>query len=229
VKALLVDLDDTLLDYSGGVDECWEAACVSAAPASVDHAALVVALAETRVWFWSDPLRHRHERTNMLRAWTRIAAHALERCGAADDTVAHAIGRDFAERRRRRMQLFPETLACLQRWRARGVPLALVTNGDAAEQRWKIQTYGLAPFFGAMVIEGEFGAGKPDEIVYRHALQALGVRPEETWMVGDHLEFDVDAPQQLGVRGVWIDRAGRGLPAGGTVRPHRVIRDLTEL
>lgn len=229
MKALLVDLDDTLLDYSGGVDECWQAACVSAAPASVDQAALVRALAETRVWFWSDPLRHRHERTNMLRAWTRIAAHALERCGVADEILAQAIGRDFAERRRRRMQLFPEALACLQQWRARGVPLALVTNGDAREQRWKIETYGLAPFFGAMVIEGEFGAGKPDEIVYRHALQALGVRPEETWMVGDHLEFDVDAPQQLGVRGVWIDRAGRGLPAGAAVRPHRVIRDLTEL
>ncbi|MBI2492029.1 MAG: hypothetical protein HYV94_08035, partial [Candidatus Rokubacteria bacterium] len=26
VKALLVDLDDTLLDYSGGVDRHWEAA-----------------------------------------------------------------------------------------------------------------------------------------------------------------------------------------------------------
>jgi putative hydrolase of the HAD superfamily len=229
MKALLLDLDDTLLDYSGGVEECWQAACVSAAPAAVDQAALLRALAETRAWFWSDPVRHRRERADMLGAWTRIAAHALERCGAADAAVAEAIGRDFAARRRRRMQLFPESLACLEHWRARGVPLALVTNGDASEQRWKIETYQLAPFFGAMVIEGEFGAGKPDEVVYRHALQALGVRPEEAWMVGDHLEFDVDAPQRLGLRGVWVDRAGQGLPAGGAVRPHRVIRDLREL
>ena len=27
MKALLVDLDDTLLDYTGGVDECWLYAC----------------------------------------------------------------------------------------------------------------------------------------------------------------------------------------------------------
>ena len=34
MKTLLVDLDDTLLDYSGGVDECWTAACETiAAPA----------------------------------------------------------------------------------------------------------------------------------------------------------------------------------------------------
>jgi putative hydrolase of the HAD superfamily len=229
MKALLLDLDDTLLDYSGGVEECWEAACVSAAPGAVDRAALLRALAETRTWFWSDPVRHRRERTDMLGAWTRIAAHALERCGAADTAAAEAIGREFSARRRGRMALFPEALACLQHWRARGVPLALVTNGDAREQRWKIDTYQLAPFFGAMVIEGEFGAGKPDEIVYRHALQALGVRPEEAWMVGDHLEFDVQAPQRLGLRGVWIDRAGRGLPANAEVRPHRVIRNLEEL
>jgi putative hydrolase of the HAD superfamily len=229
MKALLVDLDDTLLDYSGGVEECWQAACVECAPAAVEQAGLLRALADTRVWFWSDPERHRRERTDMLGAWTRIAAHALERCGVPDAAAAEAIGREFAARRRRRMQLFPEALACLQQWRARGIPLALVTNGDAREQRWKIDTYQLAPFFGAMVIEGEFGAGKPDEIVYRHALQALGVRPEEAWMVGDHLEFDVDAPQRLGLRGVWVDRRQQGLPSGATVRPHRVIRDLREL
>ncbi|HUF93141.1 MAG TPA: HAD family hydrolase [Candidatus Limnocylindria bacterium] len=229
MKALLVDLDDTLLDYSGGVEECWQAACVSAAPGSVDQAALLRALAETRVWFWSDPARHRRERTDMLGAWTRIAAHALERCGGAPAGVAEAIGREFAARRRRRMQLFPEALGCLRHWRARGIPLALVTNGDAREQRWKIDTYGLAPFFDVMVIEGEFGAGKPDEIVYRHALQALGVRAEEAWMVGDHLEFDVEAPQRLGARGVWVDRAGRGVPPGAAVRPYRVIQSLTEL
>ena len=29
VKHLLLDLDDTLLDYSGGVDECWSASCAT--------------------------------------------------------------------------------------------------------------------------------------------------------------------------------------------------------
>ena len=71
--------------------------------------------------------------------------------------------------------------------------------------------------------------GKPDEAVYRHALQALGAVPTEASMVGDHLEWDVGAPQQLGLRGVWMDRGGRGLPSGSTVRPHRIIRSLEEL
>jgi len=229
VKALLLDLDDTLLDYSGGVEAHWEAAVRTHAPAALDPATLVAVVAETRRWFWEDPARHRRERVNMLGAWQHIVEFALEHLGVEAAGVAGAIARDFAARRRAAMRLFPDTLESLERFRRRGVPLGLVTNGDAAQQRDKIERHGLAPFFGAIVIEGEFGAGKPDVIVYREALAQLGAAPDAAWMVGDHLEFDVEAPQSLGLKGVWVDREGRGLPAGSPVRPHQIVRSLRDL
>ena len=123
LKALLVDLDDTLLDYTGGVDECWLHACEAlAGPAGIDPPGLVAAIAETRRWFWSDPGRHRTERADMLRAWTRIAAHALGRMGRADEALAGCIATDFADRRWERMTLFPGVVAALEALRARGVP-----------------------------------------------------------------------------------------------------------
>jgi putative hydrolase of the HAD superfamily len=48
-------------------------------------------------------------------------------------------------------------------------------------------------------------------------------------MVGDNLEWDVAAPQRLGLTGVWVDRAGTGLAAGSAVRPDRVIREFREI
>jgi len=81
VRALLLDLDDTLLDYSGGVDAHWEAAVAACAPPGLDRMKLLIALAETRRWFWDDPDRHRRERVNMLAAWRHIAEYALERTG----------------------------------------------------------------------------------------------------------------------------------------------------
>jgi putative hydrolase of the HAD superfamily len=48
-------------------------------------------------------------------------------------------------------------------------------------------------------------------------------------MVGDHIEFDVGAPQRLGLRGVWVDRAGAGVPVDADVRPHLVVRDLSTM
>jgi putative hydrolase of the HAD superfamily len=165
----------------------------------------------------------------MLGAWQHIVEFALERLGRPLPDLAAAIAQDYAARRRTVMRLFPDSRACLTELRRRGIPLALVTNGDASQQRYKIERHDLARFFDAIVIEGEFGTGKPDEAVYRHALGALGISPREALMVGDHLEWDVGAPQRLGLTGVWMDRGGLGLPDGSAVQPHRIIRSLDEL
>lgn len=230
MKALLVDLDDTLLDYSGGVDECWERACRSAAaPAGIELAALMPALARSRRWFWDDPVRHARERTNMNGAWRQIVAHALAGIGHPSERVAVEVAEAFAANRWERMALYPGARETLTRLRARGVPLALVTNGDHTHQRRKIEMHDLARYFDVIVIEGEFGVGKPDASVYRHALGALAVPPREAWMVGDNLEWDVAAPQRLGLRAAWVDAPGQGLPRESPVRPDRILRTFTDI
>jgi len=77
----------------------------------------------------------------------------------------------------------------------------------------KIERFGLEPIFDAILIEGELGFGKPDPRVYELALTRLGQSRAETWMVGDHLEWDVAAPQQLGIYGIWVDAQSKGRPA----------------
>jgi len=225
MRALLVDLDDTLLDYTGGVDDSWHEAC--AACSGHDPAVLAKAIVQARRWFWDDPERHRRERVDMMGAWTKIAARALEDLNAASAPLAARIAEDFAARRWQRMSLFPGVLEALGRLRQRGVPLALVTNGDRRQQRRKIEQHDLERFFDVIVIEGEFGVGKPEEPVYRHALAALAARPDEAWMVGDNLEWDVAAPQRLGLRAAWIDLAGAGLAAGVDVRPDLIFPTFT--
>jgi putative hydrolase of the HAD superfamily len=230
VKFVLFDLDDTLLDYSCGSEDCWrESAETVAALAGIDLACLVDALAQSRRWFWGDPDRHRRERIDMLGAWRKIAEDAFARAGARDVRLAAGLADDFAARRRAAWRLFPETLDVLAQLRQRAVRLALVTNGDLRHQRDKVERHGLASFFEAILIEGELGVGKPEPIVYRRALDALGADPADASMVGDHLEWDVFAPQRLGLRGVWIDREARGLPVDSGAAPDRIIRDLREL
>lgn len=200
-----------------------------ATPAGVDAGALARALEGSRRWFWSDPDRHRRERVDMLRAWSNIAAHGLGTLGISRRDLARKIAEEFAARRRRAWRLFPDARPVLERLREAGVPLGLVTNGDPTMQHDKIERFDLAPFFGVIVIEGEFGAGKPDAAVFRHALDRLAVAPARATMIGDHLDWDVAGAQHVGARGIWIDRAGAGLPAGARVTPDRIIRGLDEL
>ena len=191
---------------------------------------LVAAIADTRRWFWDDPERQRRERVNMLGAWQHIVEFALERLGQSPAGLAAAIARDYAGRRREMMRLFPDALGCLTELRRRGVPLALVTNGDAVQQRDKIERHGLAHYLRhdrdrGRVRRGQARLGGVPAVAPRRSAW----RRREAWMVGDHLVWDVDAPQQLGLRGVWVDRGGRGLPPDSAVRPHRIIRSLDEL
>jgi putative hydrolase of the HAD superfamily len=195
----------------------------------IDPGALMEAIVVSRRSFWSDPERHRRERVDMERAWRTITASALEAVGTRDDSLAAAISQDFSARRFACMALFPGAADALARLRDLGVTLALVTNGDARHQRRKIGQHDLARFFDAIVIESEFGVGKPDESVYRHVLAELRVTPSRAWMVGDNLEWDVIAPQRLGLKGAWIDSEGAGVPAAATARPDLIIRAFTEI
>ena len=230
MRAVLFDLDDTLLDYSGAVERCWADACTTIGSLEgIEPETLVPAIEATRRWFWSDPDRHARERVRMLDAWTKIAAGALESIGRPSPAVARAIAEDFAGRRRAAMQLFPDALPCLTALRTGGARLGLVTNGDPAMQHEKIARFALGGLFDVVLIEGEFGKGKPDPGVYHHVLGALDVPALEATMVGDNLDWDVAGAQRVGIRGVWIDRATRGLPAGHPVRPDRVIGSLAEL
>ena len=75
------------------------------------------------------------------------------------------------------------------------------------------------------------GFGKPDLRAFRCALAAPGVAPEEAWMVGDNLVWDICGAQQAGIYAIWINVHGSGLDAedGVSVTPDRVVASLAEL
>lgn len=69
------------------------------------------------------------------------------------------------------------------------IRLALLTNGNADMQWIKIRRFDLSLLFDSIVVEGDFGVGKPEERIYLHALEQLGVSANETWMIGDKVIF----------------------------------------
>lgn len=143
--------------------------------------------------------------------------------------VALAFSERFSNARAVSTRLFGDALSTLEALQRTGIRLALVTNGAEDIQREKLVRFDLVRLFEHVQIEGEHGFGKPEDRAYTHAMASLGVEPAHTWMVGDNLEWEVAAPQKFGIRGIWYDYRGAGLPSGCTVRPDRTIRRLSEL
>jgi hypothetical protein len=92
-----------------------------------------------------------------------------------------------------------------------------VTNGDASQQRDKIERFGLAPYFEVMVIEGEVGAGKPDKAVFRYAPDRLGAGPARARPARSDSMFELQAERpgvQIDDREQKIRRAEEVVSAG---------------
>lgn len=229
-RGVLIDLDDTILDDSGNVESCWADACAEATPRlpGLDAAALQRAVREYADSWWRDHERNRRGRLDLRAATREIVSEVMRRLGH-DTSTAVAIANHYRDLREERTTVFPGAIETLERLRARGVRLGLMTNGAGPSQRAKIERFNLAPHFEHIVIEGEFGCGKPDPRVFQSLLAGLKVEPHETWAVGDNLEADVYGSMALGIHGIWHDFRREGLPEGSSVQPDRVIHALSEL
>ena len=229
---ILIDLDDTILDDSGGVERCWADACAEAAKRvpGLDAAALQEAIAAHASWWWSDIQRTKRGRLDLQAATLEIFGDVMRRRGCIDAEIVTDIAKFYRALRNERATVFEGAIETLDWLRARGVRLGLMTNGGGFAQRAKIERFGrLAQYFEHVGIEGEFGCGKPDPRVFQTLLAALRVKPHETWAVGDNIEIDVFGAMDVGIHGIWVDASGRGLPAGATRLPDRVIASLKEL
>ncbi|MBI4888536.1 MAG: HAD family hydrolase, partial [Acidobacteria bacterium] len=140
-RALLLDLDDTIVDGRAVVD-CWGVACACCAPAA-DPQAVLAEILRLREWFWSDPERHRLGRLDLPAARRRIAEMAVAAVGCTDEGLAARIAERYDRCRDERTALFPDAIGTLKWLREAGCRLALVTNGAAGAQRQKIERFGL--------------------------------------------------------------------------------------
>ncbi len=229
-KALLIDLDDTLINYDGVATAAWFDACNAAAnnhPLTVE--ALVEAIEHYAHWYWSDSERHRVGRNNLEETRRLTAREALKRLGHPDDELGNLIGDAYCRIRDEKLHLFPGTREALESLKQNGVPMCLVTNGEKHLQRRKIERFLLEPYFKGILIEGELGYGKPDERVFKQALEILGVPARDSWIIGDNYEWEVVAPRKLGFTCVWVDNRQSGPPAGAVVRPHAIISIFSEV
>lgn len=94
--------------------------------------------------------------------------------------------------------------------------MGLLTNGPSDLQRRKIAVIGLERLLDAVAISQEIGVSKPAGDAYRRAAQMLGCEPDETAMVGDQVEGDVEGPLRAGYRlAVLVGGRPARLPPGG--------------
>lgn len=230
-KAVFFDMDNTILAYDVKSPQSWERAFARVAPQlpGVDVGRFTQAMNQIRPWFWGDPARDQRARLDLTTARREMVALALSQLGVEAGEAGNRMADAYGEIQEESIEAYPGAIDTLRRLRGMGKGMALITNGVSRLQRAKIDRFGLESLFDCIIVEGEFGAGKPDPRVYQHALESLAVAPPEALMVGDNLLADIAEAQGVGIPAVWVDWKGGGLPEDSPATPDAVVQSITEL
>jgi putative hydrolase of the HAD superfamily len=141
------------------------------------------------------------------RFWARVYTTLLAELGLPPaDGLKRAVYETFSDLANYR--LFPDVLSTLERLEAAGLALGVVSNFE----EWLeglLEALGVTRFFDVRIISGVEGVEKPDQRIFRLALDRTGVLPEESVYVGDSPSFDIDPARSVGMFPVLIDRRGR--------------------
>ena len=201
-RAVLFDLDDTLIDHRHaaqaamtGVRERFPAlASVPLADLAREHHRLLELLHGAVALGSLDIAQARVERYRRLFAFAGAdGRHA----GAAAE-----LHRRVYQAHRRAVDGALDLLLLLRR----DARIAVVTNNTVSEQAEKLATFGFAPHVDALVTSEEVGAAKPDARIFAAALARVGCAASEAVMVGDSWVHDVQGARAAGIAAVWFDR-----------------------
>lgn len=212
ISALLLDLDDTLIDTRAAMVAAGEVAVAELWPQAgpeVHHAAAVRFHADPSGFF----LRFT---TGELTFPEMRQARVAELLGsfslAATGDVTLRFEQVYAPAFAARVRLFEDVVPFVGAVSMIGTPMGLLTNSSSVHTAQKLELTGLTSVFAVVATRDTLGFGKPDARAFRHACRLMGSAPAETLYVGDHLEIDAIAARDAGLPALWLQRDQGGSP-----------------
>lgn len=204
LKVVLFDLDDTLVNQVGAS----RAALLDWLP----ELGLDLDDPEELVTAWgviAEEAYGRYQRREITFAeQRRVRVREFLGCDATDDE-ADELFSGYLTRYEAGWTAFDDAVPALRRVRDAGLVVAVLTNGDSAHQRSKLDRTGLAGHLDVVVASDDLPAGKPDPRAYVATCEILGVTPGDVLMVGNDVEKDYQGPVDAGLDAVLLDRADR--------------------
>jgi putative hydrolase of the HAD superfamily len=239
LKAVLFDLDETLIDWSGA--EPWEDYLLRRLSGVFNFVhSDVCPLNQTNVdQFFTAYTTAMHEAwiagVRDLRAPSayQVLLDTLSNLGAPSERLKiEELMSAYAWEPVSGVRTFPDVLDALSILQENGIELGIVTNASypMAHRDHELEAVGLLELFpNCRIAAVDVGYLKPHRIIFEHALSLLNVRPEEAVFVGDNLDADVSGAQGAGMLGVLRVRDMSDFPIDSDIEPDGMITSLHDL
>jgi putative hydrolase of the HAD superfamily len=210
IKAILFDLDDTLIDFKGMKEAAIKEASKAMVKAGLDM-----------------PEKEAYDKLNEA-YWKNIESNTaiadfLKQLGKLDDRILAAGINGYLRGKLAHTDPVPGALDVIKKLKKK-YKVGVITDAPRLKAWQRLNLMGMDKLFDVVVAYEDTGKRKPDEMPFRVALKKLGVKPEEAIMVGDWYERDVEGAKKVGMKAVLV-----GKPCGNEDWCVAKFKDISKL
>ena len=188
LKAILFDLDMTLIDFMKMKSKASDAAAKAMVKAGLD---MPVEKAKKRLF--ETYLEVGIESETVFQKF-------LKENNAYSERILAAAINAYLRTKYRHMKAYPDVAPTLKKIKEMGIKIAIVTDAPRLKAYQRLDIMGIADMFDAVVGFEDTGKTKPSALPFEKALNILEVKPGEAMHVGDWPERDVLGARKLGIK-----------------------------
>ncbi|QUI23847.1 HAD family hydrolase [Vallitalea pronyensis] len=210
IKALIFDLDDTLIEDTKGwylsvVDVCKyivkkykpEGNC------NVSEMVQCYEFVSNNLWDRYDEILKPLGDSHKIRSFVWRETLKRKKIYLNSKQINELIN-TYSELRNNHVIIQTYTRECLKKLYIAGIPMAICTNGDYNLQKNKIEKAGIQDYFKVLTCGIDIGIRKPAPEIYKRCIDELKVDINNCLYVGDSWELDVLGASSLGISVAWI-------------------------
>jgi len=186
IKAVLFDLDMTLIDFMKMKRKASDAAAKAMVKAGLN---MDVKKARKKLFDeYIQDIEGEH-----------VFQDFLKEHNSLNDRILAAALNSYIQTKYRYMKPYPKVKQTLNRLKAKGLKLGIVTDAPRLKAFQRLDAMGIADMFDAVVGIEDTGRRKPSKLPFRKALKELGIKPEESLYVGDWPDRDILGAKKMGI------------------------------
>jgi len=189
IKGVVFDLDNTLLDFMK-----MKEFAVKAAIRGMIEAGLKVNENKSYIEINSIYEEFGWENQKVFDVFLEKSIGHVDNKFLAAGIVAYRRAREA------NLMAYPNVNKTLMALTKSGIKLGVVSDAPSREAWMRIYYLNLYHYFDVVITYDDSGERKPSPVPFQLALDGMGLRPEETIMIGDWPERDVVGAQQIGMK-----------------------------
>ncbi|MFC1753910.1 TIGR02253 family HAD-type hydrolase [Thermoproteota archaeon] len=189
IKAVLFDLDNTLIDFMK-----MKRKCITAAIDAMIRNGLEMEPEAAEKVLYAIYEKEGIEYNRIFQAFLKEAQQKIDYKMLSAGIVA------YRKKQQSLIEVYPNVIPTLIKLKTAGLKLAIVSDAPRLNAWIRLHELNIADFFDTVVAFGDVEERKPSKLPFEKALSVLKIPAEDVLMVGDWPDRDIKGANALGMK-----------------------------